>query len=365
MHTQKNMTRRSALRAGGLLLANGLLLVGCSAQSGSEATSAATSADSASAADATSATSAQSATEATGEAVTVHVASLKGPTSIGLVSFMDQVKKGASTGAEGYTFAIATAADEIIPNVVKGEVDIALIPANAAAVLYGKTQGGVSVIDINTLGVLNVVTGDASIKSIADLADKTVYMTGKGATPEYAMGFLLTQAGIADTVTLEFKDEPTEVVSVLAADPNAVGVLPQPFATVATTKNEGLAIALDLTDAWDAAVSDGSQLITGVTVARKEFIEAHPDLVKAFVDGQTASVKAANDNPADVAPLVVEAGIIDNEAIAAKAIPGCHLVCITGDEMMAALSGYLKTLYDADPTSVGGELPADDFYYLG
>lgn len=358
-----NMTRRSVLCAGGLLMANGLLLAGCGQQSSSPATSAGSAGSEASAQDATNS---QSAATQASESVTVHVASLKGPTSIGLVSFMDQVKKGmANSTAEGYTFAISTAADEIIPSVVKGDVDIALIPANAAAVLYGKTQGGISVLNINTLGVLNVVTGDASIKSIADLADKTVYMTGKGATPEYAMGFLLQQAGIADTVTLEFKNEAAEVVSVLAADPTAVGVLPQPFATVATTKNEGLSIVLDLTDAWDAAVTDGSKLVTGVTVVRKEFLEAHQDVVKEFMAGQEASVKAANDDPATVAPLVVEAGIIDNEAIAAKAIPGCHLVSIAGEEMRSSLSGYLKTLFDADPTAVGGDLPADDFYYLG
>lgn len=297
------------------------------------------------------------------EPVEVRVASLKGPTSIGLASFMGNVD---SLGLNNtYTFTIATAADEILPSVIKGETDIALVPANVAAVLYNKTEGGVSVIDINTLGVLNVVTGDESIQSFADLAGKTVYMTGKGATPEYAMNFLLGKAGIADQVTLEFKSEPTEVVQAISADTTAVGVLPQPFATAACVKNDALKSVIDLTDVWAASVDDGSQFLTGVTVVRNDFLAEHPEAVAEFIAQQTASVDAANADPAGVAPLVVQAGIIDAEPVAAKAIPGCHLVCITGEEMKTALSGYLQTLFDSDPTSVGGALPADDFYFLG
>lgn len=295
--------------------------------------------------------------------IEVHVASLKGPTSIGLASFMGNVDTLDLTNT--YTFTIATAADEILPTIIKGETDIALIPANAAAVLYNKTEGGISVIDINTLGVLNVVTGDESIKSFEDLAGKTIYMTGKGATPEYAMNFLLDKAGIADQVTLEFKSEATEVVAVLSEDAAAVGVLPQPFATAAGVKNEALKSVIDLTDVWASSVDDGSQLLTGVTVVRDEFLVEHPEAVAEFLAQHAASVEAANADPAGVAPLVVQAGIIDAEPVAAKAIPSCHLVCIQGEEMQEALSGYLNVLASSDPTSVGGTVPPNDFYYLG
>lgn len=312
---------------------------------------------------ASQAASADAEPQAPAEPVEVRVASLKGPTSIGLASFM----AGAETLElnNTYSFTISTAADEILPAMIQGEADIALIPANVASVLYNKTEGGVSVIDINTLGVLNVVTGDESIKAFGDLAGKTVYMTGKGATPEYTMNFLLEQAGIADQVTLEFKSEPTEVVQSISADPAAVGVLPQPFATAACVKNESLKAVIDLTDVWNATVSDGSQLLTGVTVVRNEFLAEHPEAVKEFMEQQAASVDAANADPAAVAPLVVQAGIIDAEPVAAKAIPNCHLVCVTGNDMKVSLSGYLQVLFESDPAAVGGALPADDFYYLG
>lgn len=302
-------------------------------------------------------------TAATPEAVTVRVASLKGPTSIGLVQFMDQAKSGKTTNT--YEFSMSAAPDEVMPKVISGDVDIALVPSNVASVLYNKTQGKVQVIDINTLGVLNVVTGDATIKEFDDLAGKTVYLTGKGATPEYSMNYLLTQAGIADKVTLEFKSEPTEIVSVLSQDATAAGVLPEPFKTVALTKNTSLTSPIDLTDVWDQfAGESGSKLITGVTVVRKEFVEQNPSAVWEFLSGHAASVDAVNADPATWSQAVVDAGIVDNAKVAEKAIPGCHIVCTTGDDMKKALAGYLQVLSDADASSVGGALPGDDFYYV-
>ena len=298
-------------------------------------------------------------------AVEVHVASLKGPTSIGLVQFMDECGAGATQN--DFDFTISAAADEIVPKVIAGDVDIALVPANVASVLYNKTEGAVEVIDINTLGVLNVVTGDAGVASFADLAGRTVYMTGKGATPEYAMNYLLERAGLAGQVTLEFKSEPTEVLSALLADPAAVGVLPEPFKTAAIAKGEGGLVApFNLTDMWDELAGDtGSRLLTGVTVVRRAFAEDHPEAMAEFLAGHKASVEAVNADPAHWAQAVVDAGIVDNAAIAEKAIPGCMLVCQTGDEMKQALSGYLQVLADADASSVGGSVPGDDFYYAG
>lgn len=191
--------------------------------------------------------------------------------------------------------------------------------------------------------------------------------TGKGTTPEYVMNYLLERAGLTGQVALEFKSEPTEVLSALLADPSAVGVLPEPFKTAAIAKSEGkLSAPVSLTDVWDELAGDtGSRLLTGATVVRRAFAEEHPEAVAEFLSCHAASVKAVNAAPADWAQAVVDAGIVDNAKIAEKAIPGCMLVCQTGKDMKAALSEYLQVLSDADASAVGGKLPADDFYYLG
>lgn len=312
----------------------------------------------------TDASSTTAATSATKTGVDVRVASLKGPTSIGLASFISKAKAGET--ASNYTFTITEAiSDDVVPGVIKGNYDIALVPANVASVLYNKTNGGVSVIDINTLGVLSIVTGDTSINSISDLAGHTVYMTGKGATPEYVMNYLLDKAGIADQVTLEYKDEATEVAAALNADPNAIGVLPEPYVTAVTTKNTALSARVSLDDAWNGVADSGSKMVTGVTIVRNEFLQAHPDVVAEFLAEQQASVEAVKSDPSGNAQAVVDAGILDNATVAAKAIPNCNLACITGTEMQTALSGYYQVLFAADPSSIGGSLPPDNFYYLG
>lgn len=158
------------------------------------------------------------------------------------------------------------------------------------------------------------------------------------------MNYLLERAGLTGQVTLEFKSEPTEVLSALLADPSAVGVLPEPFKTAAIAKSEGkLSAPVSLTDVWDELAGDtGSRLLTGVTVVRRAFAEEHPEAVAEFLSCHAASVEAVNAVPADWAQAVVDAGIVDNAAIAEKAIPGCMLVCQTGRDMKAALGGTCR-----------------------
>lgn len=298
-----------------------------------------------------------------GDAAPVRVASLKGPTTIGLVPLMEE-DRGRS--APAYDFTVTTAADEVVPGIIKGDFDIALVPANVASVLYNKTAGGVVALDINTLGVLHVVTGDPSLVELADLAGRTVYLTGKGAAPEYGLRHLLACAGVADQVRLEFKSEPAEVVSVLASDPGAAGVLPQPFVTAALAKNGALSAPIALADAWSGlAGADGSQMVTGVTVARRAFARERREAVGRFIEEHRDSAEAVLADPAAWAAGVVEAGIVGDALIAERAIPSCGIACITGDELEVALAGYLHVLYEADPASVGGAMPAGDFYFQG
>ena len=296
------------------------------------------------------------------EAVNVRVGSLKGPTSMGILFLMDKAEKGETD--DTYDFRMATGADELLPLMVQGDMDIALVPANVAAVLYQRTEGGVVAIDVNTLGVLYIVAGSAEINSVADLAGKTIYLTGMGTTPEASLRYVLQENGLSEgDYTLEFRSEATEVAAVLAEDPTAIGLLPQPFVTAALLQNQELHVALDLNEEWNKVQGEsGSGMVTGVTVVRKAFLEEHPETVKAFLEEHAASVAAINSDPDTGAALAVAQGIVAKEPIAKQAIPNCNIVCITGEEMKAALSGYLKVLESFDATMVGGQVPGDDFY---
>ncbi|GLC79491.1 ABC transporter substrate-binding protein [Lacrimispora brassicae] len=336
------------------------LLSGC-AKGTTESTTAATAQEKESASETAKETSEA---QSPGDSYTLKIGSLKGPTSMGLVWLMDQSEKGTAKGS--YEFTMVTAADELLGKIVNGDLDVALVPANMASIIYNKTNHGISVLDINTLGVLYGISADDSIKTAADLKGKTVYLTGKGTTPDYALQHVLKASGLtADDVTLEYKSEAAEVASILKEKPDAVGLLPQPFVTAAMAQNDSLKMVLDLTKEWDATAGEnGGSLVTGVTICRNDVIKDHGDAIGAFMAEHKESAEFANNQVAETAALVAAAGIIEKAPVAEKAIPYCSITYVDGDQMKSLLSGYLKVLFDMEPASVGGTLPADDFYYM-
>jgi NitT/TauT family transport system substrate-binding protein len=291
----------------------------------------------------------------------LRIAGLKGPTTMGLVNLLSMEQAG--TAAMDYDLQLYGAADEIVPLLIKGELDMAAIPANLAATLYQKTSGGIQAVAVNTLGVLYVVEQGDTVHSMADLKGRTILSTGKGTTPEYVLRYLLTANGLDPDkdVDIQYYSEATEVTAQMASTQDAIAVLPQPYVTAAGLKDDTLRVALDLTAEWDK-VAD-TQLITGVTVVRKAYAEEHPDVVAAFLADYAQSVNAANTDLDGTAALCEEQGVVAKAAIAKKALPNCNIVCLTGEELKADAAGYLQVLYDADPAAVGGALPGEDFYW--
>lgn len=289
----------------------------------------------------------------------IRVTAMKGPTAMGMTKLMSDSEENGYA----YDFTIAAAADEISPLVIQGNTDIVCAPANLASVLYNKTEGGVQVIAVNTLGVLYICENGNTVTSMADLKGKTIYASGKGASPEFALYYLLRENGIDpdSDVTIEWKSEHSECLAALTSSEGSVALLPQPFVTTAQMKTEGINVVLDLTEEWEK-LDNGSACLTGVVMARTEFVEQYPEAIEEFLDKYSASVDYVNSNVSEAAQLVEKYDIV-TAAIAEKAIPKCNIVCITGAEMKEKLSGYLSVLFEQLPSSVGGALPADDFYY--
>ena len=304
--------------------------------------------------------------EPAADPVAVRTSALKGPTAMGLVKFMSDAEAGELTDND-YEFQIVASPDEVTPLIAKDEVDIAAVPANLASVLYNKTEAGVRVIAINTLGVLYICELGDSIQSVADLKGKTIYASGKGSTPEYGLQYVLEKNGltVGTDVTIEWKSEHAECVQALAtAEGEAVAMLPQPFVTTAQAQNDQIRVALDHTEEWDKVQTgdEKSSMITGVAIVRAAFADENPAAVDAFLAHYAESVDFVNDDVEAAAQLVGDYDIVP-AAVAEKAIPECNIVCITGADMAEQLSGYLAVLADQNPEAVGGAPPGDDFYY--
>lgn len=295
------------------------------------------------------------------EAATYRIAMLKGPTAIGFIKAWDDSDQGLSLNK--YNVTAYGTADEITTGLIKGDIDIAAVPCNLASVLYNKTNGAISVTGINTLGVLYVVSTSDSIKTIKDLKGKTIYSTGQGTTPEYTLNYLLSKNELTPgtDVKIEYKSESAEVAAVLSQSTDAIAVLPQPYVTTVLQKNQKAKIVLDLTKEWDN-ISNGDSLVTGVIVARNEIINSNPKAFGAFLADYKSSTEYVNKNVDEAASLVEKHDIFKAD-IAKAAIPYCNITFIDGNEMKSDISSYLNVLKDANPQSIGGKLPNDDFYY--
>lgn len=299
----------------------------------------------------------------TQEKTEIKIAALKGATAIGMVKMMADAETG--TTANNYTFTIAGAADEISTGLVKGEFNIAAVPCNLASVLYNKTQGKIKVAGVNTLGVLYVIETGDTIQTVEDLKGKTIYATGLGTVPQYTLNYLLSSYGIdpEKDITIEYKTEPTEVAAILSESEDAVAMLPQPYVTSVLMNNDKARIALDIEKEWEAVSKDDSSVVTGVVVVNSDFLENNKEEVEAFMEEYSASAGYANESVEETAVLLEKFDIF-KAAVAKQAIPYCNIVLIRGDEMKTKINGYLSALYAQNPKSVGGKLPADDFYYM-
>ena len=289
----------------------------------------------------------------TEETTTIRIGAMAGPTAMGMVKLRKDSENGNTKNASAFVTPLAT-----------GEIDIAAVPSNLAANIYNKTEGKVQVVAVNTLGVLNLVERGNTVNSISDLKGKTIYATGMGAVPEYTIRYILSGNGLdADKdVNIVWCSDTTEALSKLKAQDGAIAVLPQPFVTAASAQISDLRVVMDLNDAWDK-VNGTSKIVTGVIVVRKEFADKYPEQLKQFIEEYKASVEYTSTNVDETAQLIADYGVVASATIAKKALPKCHIVCCTNNDMKDALKGFLKVLYDQNPKSVGGSMPKDDFYY--
>lgn len=296
--------------------------------------------------------------------VTVRVAAIQGPTGIGMVHLMDAAAD--ETTENTYEFSTHSAPDAVGPLLINNSADIAALPTNVAASLYNKTNGGIRLLAVNTLGVLYMLENGTSVNSVQDLRGKTIYTTGQGANPEYVLNYVLKENGLnpGQDVTIQFVATNDELTTLLANGTATIAMVPQPAVSAVTTQKPEIRIALSMNDEWEKVAGEDNKLMMGCVAVRKEFLETHPEAVETFLKEYEASINKTTDVETTAA-LCEEFKIIPKAAIAKKAIPYCELTFVDGADMKAQINKYYSVLFEANPQAIGGALPKDDFYYVG
>lgn len=291
----------------------------------------------------------------------INVVALKGPTALGSVKLWEDSENGETEAI--YNISVVGDPSEAVAKIANKDADVAMVPTNMASVLYNKTSKNVNIAAINTLGVLYLVTNDKSISSIKDLAGKTVFVSGQGATPDFVLRYILKKNGLTPgkDVNLEYKSEHSELAAQVISENVSVAVLPEPFVSQVLTKNSKIMVSLDLMNEWNK-ITNGSVLTMGSIVVRKDFLKNKKEDFDKFLKSYQKSVEYVNANTEKAAELADKFGIMQKE-IAIKALPKCNVVFISGNEMQQKTENFLKILYDFEPKSIGGKIPDEDFYY--
>lgn len=289
----------------------------------------------------------------------IRVATLAGPTGMGMVQLMDDT-------SNQYDVSVFTAPDQLVPKIINGEVDIAAVPSNLAAVLYKKTQGAISIVSVNTLGVLYIVENGDTVNSLQDLEGKTLYATGQGATPEYVLNDILNQNQLqpGTAVDVQYLAQHADLANQVAAGDITLAILPEPFVTTVLTKNPNVTVKIALDDEWQALYGEGVNMPMSTAIVRNEFLEQYPQAVQSFLTDYNASVDYVNSETKEASEKMVSHGIIGAAAIAERAIPRCSITYIDGTEAKAMLEQYYQVLFNSNPASVGGAIPDEAIYYI-
>jgi len=292
----------------------------------------------------------------------ISIAILPGPSSLGFLHLWDKTENNNTIN--NYNFELRGAPDEIVPLLVQGAVDFAAIPPNLASVVYNATEGEVQVVAINTLGILHLVDTTGEIEQIEDLRGRTVFMSGLGGVPEFAFNYVLNKNGLTpgEDIFIEFRGQHPEIAALLENGEAEIALLPEPFVTTVLNTVNHVNLALDLTEEWNR-VQPNYSLIMGVLVGRREFIEENPEAIAIFLDEYETSINFTHTNLSETAELAAYFGIIPNESIAAVAIPRSNITFTTGNTMERYLQGFLRVLYNENPTSIGGSLPSENFFF--
>lgn len=283
----------------------------------------------------------------------LSVATLAGPTGMGMIRLFDD---------PAYEVGLYTSPDQITTKVISGEVSVAAVPSNVAAVLYNRLGGGIKIAAVTTMGVLYILENGDTVSSVADLSGKTIYATGQGSTPEYVLEKILEANGVTDA-DVQYMGAHADLANAMAAGEVTLALLPEPFVSTVIAANPDISVKIDINEEWQNIYGEHAGMPMGVTIVSDEFAADAAGMAKLIADCSASVEYVANDSQAAAADIV-EKQIVGSEAIALSAMPRCGISFITGEAARAILYDYFAVMVENNPESLGGAIPDDAIYYM-
>ncbi len=282
---------------------------------------------------------------------------LKGPSSIPCVHLMENAAKYKN---EQMLFQTYSEANLLVPKLIKGEAQLGFIPANIASKIYNKTKS-VQFLAVTSCGMISLVTKDDSVKGFSDLNGKTISVAGHGATPDMLTRYFMKLHKIDSF--LDYSVPNANIVPLLIGNKIQYAVIPEPFTTMALSKDKKTKKAIDYQKEFLESTGIEKYPMT-ILVANSKFARENRKIVKAFMDEYENALKKTISNPGETGMLAEKHNLGLNASVAEKSIPACNFVFKKADDETRKSMNKLLSIYlELDKTSVGGKLPDMGFYF--
>lgn len=276
---------------------------------------------------------------------------LNGPTGIGTLAMM---------GDSAYRFDLMNDPTLLIPSLVQGQYQAAVVPSNMGALLQAK-GAPYKIAAVVGYGAIYLLGSGDSLNGLEDLKGKTLYLSGKGASPDYLTQYLLDKSSMmpGEDIQLDFSYSHPDLTRALIAGLVDYALLPEPFCTMALMGREDLQILLDYQKEWQER--EGSNYPISLLLISTE-MEMEDSRIDSFLLDYKKSIEWVNRNPAEAAEKAPEWGFTLSSEVLKEAIPRCNLNFVPLEESRGELDAFYSVLFQLNPASIGGRLPADDAY---
>ncbi len=292
--------------------------------------------------------------------ITYRIATLKGPSSMGMIKLIDSLKSSTNSKIE---VIILNEPIQVRKMMLDGTADFAILPTTMAAIVYNKGMD-YQLVGIPVWGTLSLLGIDSTITQWSQLKGKRIHVMAKGMTPDVMFRYLLLKNGVnPDTdVTIDYSF-PTHIdmASAVAAGKVELGVLSEPLASQVLQKRSNVRLIFDFNDEWRK--QQGSPIAFTAFMVRKDLAKNNSALVDEIANGYEKSSVWVNQNPDSAADLMVKYEVLPNREIALQAIPRSNLKFVRAREIKNQINDYLNVFYQMNPDIVGGKIPDEEFIY--
>ncbi len=265
------------------------------------------------------------------------------------------VKLGVMQGPTGFSSSalgdiaqieVYPSPNEAVAKLIKGELDMIALPANAAANLYNKGVG-IKVLAIIGEGMLSVVGTNENAKTLS--------VPGTGGTPDHMATLLYPEYEKEYSVTA-----PAQLAQLLIAGKVELAILPEPFVTMVMSKNPNIKVISNVQERW-AELTGQKQYPMSVLIVKDTFAQEHPILIQKVKEAYKNSIETILNDPTTAGQKIEELGIMKAE-MATPALENCALIFKEGNEAKEELVSYYTTLLTLAPDAIGGKLPDDNIW---